>query len=352
MNMNNHSVSDLLKSSMTVHDAPGCLYCGGRDLHELYSGVRDRLGHVDGVWSFRTCIDCGSALIHPFPQADELVRFYPPVYSFAPELGRKSLAKKWWSRFEQTVLYDPMYASDARRILRHTADNHAAGRKLLDLGCGRGLRLLAFRRLGYEVFGTDFQPEIVQYVREQLGIAAVCAQIDSLPTVLGAGSFDVVTAYYLLEHVLDVVGTLRICHRLLKPGGWLAAAVPLVDSAQSRLFRGRWSQITEAPRHVSIPSQVGLRMASELAGFGNARIIPDSIRVSVASATLSLFPSATTYAAYATERWRPLAARISCLAAAPIALPCCWLESFVLERPAVGILLAQRPVGPATSITI
>ena len=45
---------------------PGCLYCGGRDLDALYTGVRDRLGHVPGERTFLRCRACGSAVLdHP-----------------------------------------------------------------------------------------------------------------------------------------------------------------------------------------------------------------------------------------------------------------------------------------------
>ena len=43
---------------------------------------------------------------------------------------------------------------------------------MLDVGCG-GLRLLAFRRLGYEVFGTDFQPDVVEALRTRWNIPAL-----------------------------------------------------------------------------------------------------------------------------------------------------------------------------------
>jgi len=321
----------------------GCLYCGSAELTTWCSGIRDRLGCVPGRWGFLSCDACGSAVLSPFPPSDRLADFYPPVYSFAPNLNRNSRLKKWWSQFEREAVYRPLYRGDAQCVLRHTGGGSATGRKLVDVGCGRGLRLLAFQRLGYEVYGTDFQPEVVDYVREQLGIPAVCATIDGLPAMLDAEFFDVVTAYYLLEHVLDVPTTLRVCYSLLKPGGWLAAAVPLIDSVQSRVFRARWCQVTEAPRHVSVPSQEGLLIAARRAGFSHARVVPDSARLSAATLALSLIPAGTTHGTYASGRWLCLASRFLGLATAAFAMPWCWVEGAVFRRPALGILFAQRP---------
>src|SRR5436190_21150929 len=87
---------------------PPCLYCGGSDFAPLYAGIHDRLGHVGGEWSFVRCESCGSAQLRPFPQAADIAGFYPPVYTFKPEIGA-SPAQRWLSRLEYALFFRPVY---------------------------------------------------------------------------------------------------------------------------------------------------------------------------------------------------------------------------------------------------
>lgn len=54
----------------------------------------------------------------------------------------------------------------------------------------------------------DFQPEAVDYLRQQLGIPAVCADAAQAAKHFPPASFDVITAFYVLEHVPDVQAVL------------------------------------------------------------------------------------------------------------------------------------------------
>ena len=197
-----------------------CLYCEGTEFTDLYQNIHDRLGVAAGEWAFNRCCNCGSGLLSPLPKQDDIAGYYPEVYSFAPDLAKNSRLKRWISELEYRCVYSPMYDGDVRRIIRNTGGPHPRGKRVLDVGCGRGLRLRGFLR--YDVVGCDFQPEIVDYVNNELGIPAVFTGTDDLCHSFAEQSFDIVTAYYVLEHVLDVKLLLHDCWRLLKPGGWFA----------------------------------------------------------------------------------------------------------------------------------
>ena len=252
------------KSATAYH---ACLYCGSRQQEPLYRGIRDRLGYVDGRWKILRCCQCGSGILHPFPSERDLAGFYPPLYSFTPEVGDKSALMKTLAGLERRLFFEPQYGGQVRQVLKGVHWQGQEGLRLLDVGCGRGLRLAIFRRFGFEVHGTDFLPEVVDYVKEQLGIPAVCADADGLLTAFPPRSFDVLTAFFVFEHVPDVDKVLQNCWTLLRPGGWLAAAVPVLDGLQSQLLGKRWINVTEAPRHLSLPSYRGLEIACRRAGF-------------------------------------------------------------------------------------
>ncbi|MDX1946102.1 MAG: class I SAM-dependent methyltransferase [Pirellulaceae bacterium] len=332
------------------HAPPTCSYCGSHDFAPLYGGIRDRLGFVPGEWSFVRCADCGSAQLRPFPRAEDLGAFYPPVYTFSPELAKSTL-QRLLATLEYRLFFRPMYRAQVRLVDRRVRERGQKPGRLLDLGCGRGLRLVDFRDRGYDVRGMDFVPDAVSYVRETLGIPAVCTTPAGLPDHYEPESFDVITAFHVVEHLTDPDVALAAVHRLLKPGGWLAIAGPLLDSLQARSFGARWTAVTEAPRHVTIPSRAGLKKLCIAAGFDptSLAVAPDAALSCSSVYALSKFPSGASTAAYGTARKWAAATRILAAAATLLAAPLAWFENHIGGRPALGIVFARKPLRSLSS---
>jgi 2-polyprenyl-3-methyl-5-hydroxy-6-metoxy-1,4-benzoquinol methylase len=81
-----------------------------------------------------------------------------------------------------------------------------------------------------------------------------------------AAIFDVITLSHVIEHVHDVGGTLRACHRLLKPGGRLWLETPNVAALGHKVFGVNWRGL-EAPRHLVLFSAPALKQLLQDAGF-------------------------------------------------------------------------------------
>mgnify|MGYP003694136209 CR=1 FL=1 len=71
-----------------------------------------------------------------------------------------------------------------------------------------------------------------------------------------------------------------------------------MDSGQARWLGARWSAITEAPRHVAIPSVAGAKRLLELAGFEAIRWAPSPLGENAGHIVLSLLPAAATPRSY------------------------------------------------------
>jgi SAM-dependent methyltransferase len=104
-----------------------------------------------------------------------------------------------------------------------------AGR-LLDLGCGFADVWLGYlRERGFTYFGLDLNEEVIEHMSRALKSQGPDTyirrgHIESLP--FESGFFDVVFASHILEHTIDIRRTLAEIARVLKPGGYLAFAVP------------------------------------------------------------------------------------------------------------------------------
>jgi SAM-dependent methyltransferase len=322
-------------------DQHPCLYCGGTEFIVLHAGIEDRLRFARGKRDWLKCRDCGSAVLYPFPDVAEIPSFYPPVYTFGLKQDKAhGPLKELIARIEFQAFYRPQYESQAQRILRVTrVPRHG---RMLDVGCGRGLRLLSFRRLGLDVHGMDLIPEPVEYVKAELGIPAICTNMAGLPKAFGPGSFDLVTAFQVIEHVPDADEMIASCFELLKPGGWIVIATPMVDSLQSKMFGARWAAATEAPRHLSLATNRGLRIALERHGFRDVLGSYDSVWMAAGHFGLSAVPGAATTHFYGRGRLTALVTRALGAAAAVVALPWCWLENVVWRRPSIGMTFARK----------
>lgn len=321
-----------------------CMYCPGTAFEPLYEHVRDRLGHVEGERAFVRCTGCGSALLHPMPLVEELPGFYPPVYTFTPDLAKAGTFKRLLASIEYRLFFKNAYAAQVRMVEKNAGGKSNKG-KLLDVGCGRGLRLLEFQRAGYEVWGMDFTPESVKYLNDVLHISAVCTDADGLATAFPPETFDTVTAFYVLEHVLDIQITIKHCLKLLKPGGWLVGAVPLIDSTQAKIFGARSPNVTEAPRHISIPTQTALKDVFAACGYrkDTFTIRSDSVLACAGIAGLSMFPSGSSTAVYGGGRIKALAMRACGALGAAAMVPWTLVDNYILHRPTLGIVFAQKP---------
>lgn len=262
-----------------------CLICGGTRLTELYDGVRDHYGIDPGAYRFLACGECGSASLDPLPDPERLAAAYDAEYTFKPTtaagLGRLL------QRLEWRCFYLPAYRQRLRLLRRLTGLRSG---RVLEVGCGSGLFLHVLRAVGYEVEGVEPSSPDARYARDHLGLRVVSGGLET--PGLRPGRYDVVLLVYVLEHLPDPRDAVRRIHGLLRPGGWVVLGLPVIDSGQARLLRRRWSAVTEAPRHVSIPSVAGARRLLEEAGFQDIRAVPSPLLENAGHVALSLVPGA------------------------------------------------------------
>lgn len=326
-----------------TNSPPNCLFCSHSEYAPLFDNITDRLGVAPGTWAYQRCVSCGSALLDPFPAAEDLAAYYPPIYTFAPELAKRSSWKRLLADLEFKLYYERQNVAQVNMVLKNLGVVGGPPRKLLDIGCGKGLRLVEFRRKGLETYGMDFQSDSVEYVKSKLGIPAVCTTLDKMGESFAPESFDVITAFYVLEHVTDVRATLLAILKLLKPGGWFVGAVPLIDSVQAKVFNNRWSAAIEAPRHVTLPSREGMRLLCEDVGFDNIAIKPDVLLACAGVLGLSAVAKATTTHLYGGGGISALLLRGLAASVTLAAIPYCAIENSVLNGPCLGVVFGQKP---------
>lgn len=96
-----------------------------------------------------------------------------------------------------------------------------AGKKVLDVGAGTGRLSLPLANRGAVVTALDVSPKMLELVkRKNAKINIVVGDAESLP--FADGSFDIVTAAFLIVHLKNPTGFFDEAYRVLKDGGILA----------------------------------------------------------------------------------------------------------------------------------
>lgn len=134
-----------------------------------------------------------------------------------------------------------------------------AGTKWLDYGCGNGGLVRFAAEAGHaEVFGYDTGATADSARRSGLQI------LDDRQLDEAEGTFDLITAIEVIEHVPDPLALLTAMRRLLKPGGLL-----FLTTGNARPYRDRllsWSYVLPDV-HVSFFEPDTLARAMERTGF-------------------------------------------------------------------------------------
>ncbi|EMY79542.1 methyltransferase domain protein [Leptospira weilii serovar Ranarum str. ICFT] len=96
---------------------------------------------------------------------------------------------------------------------------------LFELGSAAGFFLDEARKIGYQTTGLEISPAEVEFSRKTLGLDVHC---DSFleENVLKDRSFDVVAAFFVIEHFPDADFVFEKLTDLVKPGGFLFLGLP------------------------------------------------------------------------------------------------------------------------------
>jgi len=189
----------------------------------------------------------------------------PEIWS---ERSNEKLNKEWFGDPKDTkssCWVRRFEAWNNRRTLARLDKLSGSGLRLLEVGIGTGSFLQLARDCGFNVMGCDLSTKICQYAERQHGFNMHCGPIS---TLVDRGSFDVIVANHVLEHVDNPVAFLKDLMKLLTPGGTAHIAVPNIDCWEAS-FSG-WASYE--PYHLAYYSSTTLTKALAEAGLNVDKI--------------------------------------------------------------------------------
>jgi len=211
-----------------------------------------RIIHRKEQWLYHRCLNCGLVLLHPRPTQRALLENYEDYLPVQPEeINRWGMMMK--------------------PVIRRSADLIESGSKsgkgrLLDIGCGYGFFLHEMKSRGWQVEGIEVSRTGRRYARDKWDVPVHSRPLEDLG--LPENAFDVVTLFYVIEHVLDPPVLLAEVRRVLKPGGLVLLRWPHSTPIVSVLgpFSGRLD-LYHTPYHLYDFSPKTIDKLLVLSGF-------------------------------------------------------------------------------------
>ena len=167
---------------------------------------------VDG-YDVIDCRACGFRHIDPLFTDEELRKFYDGEFyeSERPDYFERMEADKDWWMLRYQYYFEML-------------EEHAPGRRILDIGSGPGYFLEAGRTRGWQVLGFEPSRMAADYARAR-GLAVV-NDFFTAGAAKAHGLFDVISLSMVLEHVRDPIQLIEEARSLLAPGGLLLLISP------------------------------------------------------------------------------------------------------------------------------
>jgi 2-polyprenyl-3-methyl-5-hydroxy-6-metoxy-1,4-benzoquinol methylase len=253
-----------------------CTGCGAHDDDVLFEGrEHEYTTTTQELFPVVRCRKCELVRLNPRPAVSELGRIYPPEYyayhlagddvkpsrKLSPGgLGEAIKAKRYQRRFRELLTRSTATATGPIRVL--------------DVGCADG-RLLTWYRESMpdreiDTWGIDIGEAAVEQAKRN-GHRAVAGRFE-VDTELPDGTFDLIVASHVIEHVADPIAFARRASELLRPGGLFMFATPNVDSTDVRRF-GRYWGGWHFPRHWTLYSAQTARQLADIVGLDVENVV-------------------------------------------------------------------------------
>ena len=229
-----------VRFGMREMEATNCNLCGANDTELCFQSRDDRFEVDDEIWNAVKCRECGLGYLNPRPTPANIGDYYPTRFY----AGR--------SPTDQAR----RYALQSRYI-----EDLPPGR-LLDIGCANGDWLATIVPAGWQVQGLEPSPN-----RQHSHGVPILDSTFPDANLLEPGSFDVITAWAVFEHLFDPMAAFQRASELLKPGGRL---IVLVTNTRSVGFQ--IGHFEDVPRHLYFFSEATLRGYSEKARLELVRV--------------------------------------------------------------------------------
>lgn len=170
---------------------------------------------------FYACPQCDVAFLYPVPSEEDEAHFY--AQEFEKYMEDRADQTRGWTGPEEHIAAN----QDAveRRMPFLQPELSGKHTRLMELGCSSGFMLLPLIDRGVDVTGVEPSGIFADSLRAK-GIPIYDSLNDYLTSSETDDGFDLITHFFLLEHIRNPFSFLRSTLELLKPTGKMFFEVP------------------------------------------------------------------------------------------------------------------------------
>ena len=161
------------------------------------------------TWDIYRCSNCNFLFVHPYPSDSEITEFYNTNYR------------------DIDIDFYPKARSRQRRTFIRSFRfwKYIFNKRVLDVGCGGGFMVNAFRRLGADAHGMDISENSIAYARKHFPACTFhCENFDSMSK--SNLVFDFIFTTELLEHIAGTHEFMEMIVAISRPGTIVYLATP------------------------------------------------------------------------------------------------------------------------------
>ena len=253
-----------------------CIICNNNQNNTTFVFKELQLG-LQEPFNYQLCGNCGTMQL--LSKVNDLGKYYPnqDYYSFNLDLkiskksdplrkiktdyllfGKQPILGRLLSLgYKMNELYEWVKFTNAKY------DD-----AILDVGTGNGSLLSKLFNIGFTNL-TGIDP----FINESKDYGAVKVLKQDIFDV--TTTYDIVMMHHSLEHMYEPLKALQQVYKITKPGGSVLVRVPIMGNYGWKTYGEFWCGL-DAPRHIFIPSENGLKQLVKDAGFEINKFYYDS----------------------------------------------------------------------------
>ena len=187
------------------------------------------------TFALQKCDTCGFVLTNPRPEESQISKYYQSEAYISHSDTSKGLIDKLYRIARSFTL---KWKFDL--VQKNTLTKPSS---ILDYGCGTGSFLDLCKQSGLQIAGVE-PAESARSIAKKLTGTEVAADIQKVK-----GTFDAITLWHVLEHVIHLNETVNHLKNRLNQNGTIFIAVPNLQSWDARHYSEHWAAF-DVPRHL------------------------------------------------------------------------------------------------------